>query len=133
MTTKAHQGSCHCGAIRFTITIDPAQGGKCNCSVCTKLNVTSAIAKPADLVVHSDEGQHGVYEWGAKISRRYFCKQCGTHCYGRGHLAELGGDYVSVNLNCLDDFDPGQLPLVYWDGRHNNWEAGPRSRPWPIG
>jgi hypothetical protein len=58
--------------------------------------------------------------------------RCGVHCFGRGHLVELGGDYVSVNLNCLDDVDPNQLSVVYWDGRHNNWIAGQRPAPWPI-
>lgn len=54
------------------------------------------------------------------------------HCFGRGHLEELGGDYVSVNVNTLDDIDPSLLQVVYLDGRHNNWDAGPRSTPWPI-
>ncbi|SRR6266542_1100201 len=71
-------------------------------------------------------------EWGAKISRRFFCKTCGIHCFARGHLAEVGGDYVSINLNCIDDLDPNELNVSYWDGRHNNWHAGPRSTPWPI-
>jgi hypothetical protein len=39
---------------------------------------------------------------------------------------------VSVNVNCLDDVDPWQLSITYWDGRHDNWEAGPRPAPWPI-
>jgi len=47
-------------------------------------------------------------------------------------MAEVGGDYVSVNLNCLDDIDPSALAIVHWDGRHNNWQAGPRPTPWPI-
>ncbi|HVE83735.1 MAG TPA: GFA family protein, partial [Myxococcales bacterium] len=73
-----------------------------------------------------------VYEWGAKVSKRFFCRSCGVHCFGRGHLEELGGDYVSVNVNCLDGFDPALAQVVYFDGRHNNWEVGPRSTPWPI-
>jgi hypothetical protein len=72
------------------------------------------------------------YEWGMKISGRYFCRHCGIHCFGRGTLAEVGGDFVSVNLNCVEGLDPAALKIVYWDGRHNNWEAGPRDRPWPI-
>jgi hypothetical protein len=55
-----------------------------------------------------------------------------VHVYGRGFLAEVGGDFVSVNLNCVDDLDLTQLPIIYWDGRHNNWQAGPRPTPWPV-
>jgi hypothetical protein len=45
----------------------------------------------------------------------------------------LGGDFVSVNLNCIDGFDASQTKLVHWDGRHDNWSAGTRATPWPIG
>jgi hypothetical protein len=44
----------------------------------------------------------------------------------------MGGDYVSVNLNALDDVDTSAMSMIYWDGRHNNWHAGPRPMPWPI-
>ena len=57
---------------------------------------------------------------------------CGVRPFGRGHLKELGGDYMTVNLNALDDIDPADVKVNYWDGRHNNWEAGTRDRPWPV-
>jgi len=52
-------------------------------------------------------------------------------CFGRGHLAELGGDFVSINLNCLDGVELSELKVMYWDGRHDNW-AGARDEPWPV-
>ena len=72
------------------------------------------------------------YEWRSRMSRRFFCKLCGIHVFGRGHLKELGGDFVSVNFNALDDLDVSQLTVTYWDGRHDNWYAGTRATPWPI-
>ena len=66
------------------------------------------------------------------MTKRFFCRTCGVHCFGKGHLEQLGGDYVSVNLNCLDDADIGQAKVTYWDGRHDNWQAGMRDTPWPI-
>jgi hypothetical protein len=60
------------------------------------------------------------------------CKTCGITCFSRGHLAEVGGDYVSVNLDSLDDVDPADVKVVHWDGRHDNWHAGPRDTPWPT-
>jgi hypothetical protein len=57
---------------------------------------------------------------------------CGVHCFARGHLDVLGGDYVSVNLNALDGVDVDDGKVVYWDGRHDNWQAGPRNKPWPT-
>lgn len=130
---NVHSGTCHCGAVRFEVDADLAEGGgRCNCSVCTKTGPFSRLVKPDAFRLLAGETHLSRYEWGAKISSRFFCKQCGVHCFGRGHLAEVGGDYVSVNLNCLDDVELAGLKATYWDGRHNNWEAGPRDTPWPI-
>jgi hypothetical protein len=130
--TKTHRGSCHCGAVTFEVELDATTGGRCNCSICTKLGVTGSIVKPAAFTQRTGTDAVGIYEWGYKVSRRHFCRQCGVHCFAYGHLAELGGDYVSINLNCLDDIDVGEVKLSYWDGRHNNWEGGMRESPWPT-
>ena len=128
-----HTGSCHCGAVRFQVEADLGEGAsRCNCSVCTKIATTGRIVKPGAFALVAGEENLGVYEWGGKISKRFFCKNCGIHCFARGHLAEIGGDYVSVNLNCIDGLDPNSLEVVYWDGRHDNWQAGTRDKPWPV-
>jgi hypothetical protein len=126
-------GSCHCGAVEFQVELGPNfQGSRCNCSICTKLGGTGCIVKPAMFKLVRGQEQLASYEWGARISKRYFCKHCGTHCYGVGFLEYVGGDFVSVNLNVLDGLDVNELSLVYWDGRHDNWFAGARSTPWPL-
>jgi hypothetical protein len=50
--------------------------------------------------------------------------------FGRGHLDVLGGDFVSVNVACLDldEADLKELvdaPVRYADGRNNNWMKPP--------
>ncbi len=131
--TRKHAGSCHCGAVRFEVEFDMGAGaGRCNCSICTKVGALGAIVKPEAFTLVSGAESLGEYQWGAKISRRFFCRTCGIHCFGRGHLAELGGDYVSVNLNALNDVELSDMKVVHWDGRHDNWQAGPRGTPWPI-
>ena len=132
MTVKTHTGSCHCGAVRFEVDVDASRGTRCNCSVCTKTAIASAIAKPDALRITQGEASLATYQWGAKIGTRYFCQQCGIHVFGRGNLEALGGAYVSVNLNALDDVDIAEVEIGYWDGRHNNWYAGVRKAPWPI-
>lgn len=130
---RKHPGSCHCGAVRFEVEIDLSAGGsRCNCSICVKLGGFSGIVKPEAFRLLSGKESLSEYTWGAKIGHRFFCGHCGVSCFAPGHLAEIGGDYVSINLNALDDVDPNQLPAIHWDGRHNNWEAGPRKEPWPI-
>lgn len=130
--TQRYSGGCHCGAIRYFVSVDASRGSRCNCSICTKVAQLGALVKPDAFTLVSGMENVSEYVWGGKISTRHFCKRCGVHCFGSGHLAELGGDFVSVNLNTLDDFDPTEVAVVNWDGRHDNWQAGPRSTPWPI-
>ena len=126
-----HHGSCHCGAVKFSVLIDASNGTRCNCTICTKLSILGGRGKVGSIEVTGAENLAS-YEWGQKVAKRYFCKTCGVHLYGIGHLAELGGDFLSINLNALDDIDPNRLPVMHWDGRHNNWHAGMREQPWPI-
>jgi hypothetical protein len=129
-------GSCHCGSVRFEVELDlsanASRFSRCNCSICTKLGCTSCIVTPGAFRLLAGQAALGEYEWGGKTSKRYFCTRCGVFAFGRGHLAEVGGDYVSINANCLDQVDPNTLAVVYWDGRHNGWEKRPRKQPWPI-
>ena len=133
MTTKTYSGTCHCGAVRLEVEADLGEGAsRCNCSICTKVGPLGKVVPPAAFRLLAGEGELSTYVWGSETSRRFFCRRCGVHCYGSGHLDVLGGDFVSVNLNCLDGVELTALPVVHWDGRHDNWEAGPRPTPWPI-
>jgi len=130
---QKHQGGCHCGRVRYEVEIDlHSPASRCNCSICTMTASASYIVKPSAFRQLAGEGEVGAYEWGAKVSKRYFCSHCGIQTFGRGHLAEVGGDFVSVNANTLDGVDPNALDAIYWDGRHDNWQAGPRKEPWPV-
>ncbi|MBL8975738.1 MAG: GFA family protein [Myxococcales bacterium] len=128
----AHTGSCHCGAVRFTVEVDASHATRCNCSVCMKIAGTTAIVRPAAFTLHSDPAALAEYVCLSGVGRRYFCPRCGVHCFARGHLEQLGGDYVSVAINTLDDVDMCDVQVVHWDGRNNNWAAGPRATPWPL-
>ena len=129
---KKHSGGCHCGAVRFEVEVDATCATRCNCTVCMKLGLLSALVRPAAFTLLSGKESLRVYQWGAKIGTRFFCGTCGAHCYASGHLAEVGGDFVSVNVNCLEDVELSEIKVMYWDGRHDNWGAGPRDTPWPV-
>jgi hypothetical protein len=129
-----HKGSCHCGAVQFEVTLDLAQVTRCNCTICLKVHGTNSIVKPTAFELRSGEAALSSYVYrDAKAGTRFFCKHCGVHCFARGYLEVIGGDYVSVNCNTLDNVDVNQLEVVHWDGRHDNWMAGSRKTPWPIG
>ena len=60
-----------------------------------------------------------------------FCKKCGTHAYHRGDLPQLGGEFVSINVACLDDVEPLELAALgvrYADGKNDNWWNEPAQK-----
>jgi len=128
--TRKLEGGCHCGAIRYAVELDPSRGTMCNCSICQKIGVLGTRVQPDAFRVLS--GGEALHAYELKSGQRYFCSRCGVHCFGRAEVKELGGAFVSVNLNTLDGVDPVEVKITHWDGRHDNWRAGTRSERWPL-
>lgn len=128
MTQQTLSGGCHCGKVQIEVDADLSSGtGRCNCSICSKLRAWSIIVKPSAMRLLSGEEDLSSYEWGAKFSRRMFCRHCGVHVFGRGYLEQIGGDFCSVNIAALD-LEPAvlaEIPVRYFDGRNNNWWSSP--------
>jgi hypothetical protein len=128
-----HTGGCHCGAVRYEARLDLGAGAsRCNCTICLKLGATSVNMKPDAFRLLSGAERLGEYRVGDSNAARHFCKHCGVYLYGQGDIPEVGGAFVSVNVNTLDDVELGELKIGHWDGRHDNWAAGLRDTPWPV-
>ena len=126
MAKKTYRGSCHCGKVRFEADLELAQGtGKCNCSYCWKVRSWSIGTKPDAfrlLAGKEDAREYGFRE--GSVNRHVFCGHCGIRVYTYGHVAEIGGDFVSVALSALDDLSPAELadaPVRHMNGRNDDW------------
>ena len=81
------EGSCHCGAVRFTVdSQSPYPYMRCYCSICRKTGGGGgyAINLMGDAATLAVEGEDSVTVYqvvgadGPGPARRHFCKHCGS-------------------------------------------------------
>ena len=130
MMLKTYSGGCHCGAVRFEADIDLAAGtGKCNCSICAKMRLWSAKARPEAFRLVCGEAALADFRGANPEAHHTFCKACGIHPFEWVDVPNMTGrKYYNVNLACLDGLDVDELmaaPVTYFNGRDDDWGAAP--------
>jgi hypothetical protein len=82
--TKQYEGSCFCGAVRFTVTGEPAAMGYCHCESCRAWSAGPVNAftlwKPEALEVTQGKEQIGMFSKTPRSNRKW-CKACGGHLF----------------------------------------------------
>lgn len=130
MSEKTYHGSCHCGKVTFEADIDLGAGaGKCNCSICRKTRFFGVLLKPGAFRLMTGDAELTDYQFNTKSTHHLFCKHCGVRAFGKGYVEAIGGDFVSVNLSCLDDATEEEIanaPVRFANGRDNVWHEAPR-------
>jgi hypothetical protein len=141
---QTRHGGCHCGAVKFECEIDLAPEGqrspqirpgtwyastlRCNCSFCGKTRMwkSHVPAEVFKLLQGVDNLSH--YSFGEGSIDHTFCKTCGVYPFVTSSLEVMGGDFVCVNVACLEDVRPEELaaaPIRYEDGAHDDWDHPP--------
>jgi len=121
-------GSCHCGAVKFTATLTEgfASARRCTCSICRMRGAVAVTSTPADFQITEGEDNLATYRFNTGVAEHHFCSVCGiyTHHKRRSNPKELG-----VNVACLEGVSPFDFREVeVHDGtRHQVDEPNRRS------
>ncbi|WP_341678085.1 GFA family protein [Niveibacterium sp. SC-1] len=125
---QTYQGSCHCGAVRFEADLDLGQPSyRCNCSICRRTRFWPAVARAEGFRLLSGEADLVQYLFNTRKNQHWFCRHCGVRAFGIGTETPIGLMY-GVNLGCLEGVSEetlAQIPVVYVDGLHDNWQHAP--------
>jgi hypothetical protein len=112
-----YMGGCHCGGIRFQVTVDTAKAIECNCSICRKKGFLHLIVPPEKFTLLQGEELLSTYTFNTRTARHTFCKICGIHPFYRPRSHP---NSIDVNVRCLDGNVLSEFSIDYFDG--DNWE-----------
>ena len=112
----AYSGSCHCGAVSFTVDDDlPATAISCNCSHCRRKGLLLTFVPRDALTVHSGEDRLVEHTFHRHAIAHRFCSICGVQsfAYSKG---KGGAETAAINLRAVPDCDLDSLTLEKVDG-----------------
>lgn len=122
--TVSHQAACHCGTVRFSVTLSDgvASARRCNCSYC---RMRGAVAVSAYLDnIHIQQGQDALtlYQFNTGEAKHYFCSRCGIYTF---HQRRSSPDQYGVNVACIE----GMSPFDFAEVPVNEGRVHPNDRP----
>lgn len=116
------QGSCLCGAIRFTLDGELSAPRYCYCTYCTKFTGTSpatwAMGESSKIDVTTSMKTLAKYDSGRGL--RCFCARCGSPVWFESH------DYpeiTAIPLGVLDDDEVPRPEMHIFVGSKPDWCA----------
>ena len=111
-----YQGSCHCGAVRYQVSMELGQVIACNCSICSRTGTLLAFVPAAQFELLAGDDALTDYQFNKHVIHHLFCRTCGVRSFARG-VGPDGAPMVAVNARCLEGVDPDSLAIVKYDGR----------------
>jgi hypothetical protein len=107
-TNEIHEGSCHCGAVRFEIVTSFPELTTCDCSICRRKNALMVRVHESDFRLLSGRDSLTAYHFHTRTATHYFCKICGIYPF---HRKRNTPDHFGINVHCLEGFDPAGTPV----------------------
>lgn len=113
---KSHNGSCHCGRVRYVVTTDLAKVLECNCTHCERKGLMLTFVPAADFSLQAGEQDLSEYLFNKKHIHHLFCRNCGVQSFARGEKPD-GTPMVAINVRCLEGVDVTKLSPTPFNGR----------------
>ncbi|HEX4800294.1 MAG: GFA family protein [Myxococcales bacterium] len=122
-TTSSHpvslDGSCHCGAVKFTVTLTEgfASARRCTCSMCRMRGAVAVTSKPEAFRITQGADKLATYRFNTRTAEHHFCSDCGIYTH---HKRRSNPDQLGVNVACLEGVSPFDfLELIVFDGNRH--------------
>ncbi len=101
-------GACHCGAIEYTVEINPDMIGVCHCRDCQILSgsafrMATAAAPGSFQITKGTPSYYNKTAESGNVRRMAFCGTCGTHLASESPPG-VTDSYVSVRVASLSNF-----------------------------
>lgn len=110
------EGSCHCGAVTFTVDAEPpAEAISCNCSHCGRKGLLLAFYPAEQFTLGRGEDALTSYFFNKHAIEHQFCTTCGCQPFATGAGPD-GMSMRAVNLRCVDNIDTDALKINKVDG-----------------
>jgi hypothetical protein len=112
-----YQGSCHCGQVKYEVTLDLSQPAlTCNCSICSRTGSMLSFVLPDKFKLLGGEEALTDYQFGHQVIHHLFCSRCGVRSFARGQRPD-GTKMVAINVRCLEGVELDEVPTRKVDGR----------------
>lgn len=112
----SYSGSCHCGAVTFTVNADlPTEAISCNCSHCRRKGLLLTFVPREALAIERGAGGLTEYRFNTRRIAHLFCPTCGCEPFAHGQ-GQDGKETASINLRCVPEADLDALTLKRVDG-----------------
>ena len=118
-----HQGSCHCGAVKFSVELpDEPRGARCDCSICAMKGAVTVGTTLDGLEVTEGEDLHTLNQFNTGVAKHYFCSRCGSYTF---HQRRSDPNTYGVNVACLGLNPYHDFPdVAVVDGLHHARDTG---------
>ena len=109
-----YSGECHCGKVKFVVSVVPKQLVDCNCSLCRRIGALWAHVPIESVKISADPGATSGYVQGDKTLSVQSCNHCG--CITHYESLQAEGEIMAVNFRMLPTEIVNEFRIRLFDG-----------------